>query len=268
MTSGADDHAGDDKGGPPYLRYAVHNPYNYALLAGVAAAALFTQNLWLAIAGAGAELLWMVFAPDSRLLRKLWFDPMHQAALAAREEAERRQLLGALPDEDRARVAALDGKRQEILRLCAENRAVPMDLLRDELGKLAALDRSFVEMAISSRRYEQYLSSVDLGQLEAELRRHEQTAKSSPDEDQRALARKNLAVLQKRREKLGEIREFVARTRGQMQLIENTFRLLADQIVTMRSPRELGGQLDELLDGVEAVRATARETEALLEVAR
>ncbi len=43
------------------------------------------------------------------------------------------------------------------------------------------------------------------------------------------------------------------------------FRLLADQIVTMRSPQELCGQLDELLDGVEAVRQTSRQTEKLLQ---
>ena len=49
-----------------------------------------------------------------------------------------------------------------------------------------------------------------------------------------------------------------------MQLIEDTFELLSDQIVTMRSPRELDGQLDELTDGVEAVRTAARATEALL----
>jgi hypothetical protein len=72
----------------------------------------------------------------------------------------------------------------------------------------------------------------------------------------------------KRREKLSEIREYVSQAEAQMGLIENTFRLLADQIVTMRSPRELGGQLDELIDGVEVVRSTAREAEALLEVAR
>ena len=47
-----------------------------------------------------------------------------------------------------------------------------------------------------------------------------------------------------------------------MELIENTFGLLADQIVTMRSPRELSGQLDDLADGVEAVKTTARETDA------
>jgi hypothetical protein len=33
----------------------------------------------------------------------------------------------------------------------------------------------------------------------------------------------------------------------------------------MRSPKELGGQLDELMDGVEAVRSAARETEAIMQ---
>ena len=41
----------------------------------------------------------------------------------------------------------------------------------------------------------------------------------------------------------------------------NSFQLIADRIVTMQSPQELSGQLDELLDGVEAV---SRETEQLL----
>ena len=82
------------------------------------------------------------------------------------------------------------------------------------------------------------------------------------------LAQKNLAILMKRREKLAEIRDFVSQAEAQMALIENAFQLLTDQIVTMRSPKELSGQLDELMDGVEAVRSTARETEALLEAAR
>ena len=68
-----------------------------------------------------------------------------------------------------------------------------------------------------------------------------------------------------RKEKYGEIRGYLSSARGQMELIENTFRLLADQIVTMSSPTELGGQLDELLDGVEAVRQTTRETDKLLQ---
>ena len=52
--------------------------------------------------------------------------------------------------------------------------------------------------------------------------------------------------------------------RGQLDLIENSFQLIADQIVTMQSPQELSGQLDELLDGVEAIRQTAQDTEKIL----
>ena len=62
-----------------------------------------------------------------------------------------------------------------------------------------------------------------------------------------------------------EIDHYLAVARGQLDLIENTFQLIADQIVTMQSPKELSGQLDELLEGVEAIKQSARDTEAMLE---
>jgi hypothetical protein len=40
--------------------------------------------------------------------------------------------------------------------------------------------------------------------------------------------------------------------------------LIGDQIVTMQSPQELTGQLDELLDGVESIKQTAADTERML----
>jgi hypothetical protein len=68
----------------------------------------------------------------------------------------------------------------------------------------------------------------------------------------------------RRLEKVQEIRSYLSVARGQLDLIENSFQLIADQIVTMQSPQELSGQLDELLDGVEAIRQTARDTEKIL----
>jgi hypothetical protein len=44
-----------------------------------------------------------------------------------------------------------------------------------------------------------------------------------------------------------------------MELIEQTFRLLGDEILTMGSPRELGGRIDELRVAVDAVRETTME---------
>ena len=71
-------------------------------------------------------------------------------------------------------------------------------------------------------------------------------------------------MIDKRLEKLGDIRNYLGVARGQLDLIENSFQLIADQIVTMQSPAELSGQLDDLLDGVESIRQTAVETEKVL----
>lgn len=254
----------DDKPRPPYAKYAFNNPYNYAVLGGFASAALLTGNWWLGLCGAGAEALWMLFAPDSRLLRKLWWDKLH----AERVEAQRRAALDAkfklLPEGDAMRCLALKEKQEQINKLAQENPAFTVDLLSGELKKLDDLVESFLELSVTCARYQDYLQSVDVDEIERDLRRYQQIVDRG-DADKRALAQKNIAVLQKRKDKYAEIRSYLSTARGQLELIENTFRLLADQIVTMRSPTELSGQLDDLLDGVEAVRQTTRETDKLLQ---
>jgi hypothetical protein len=256
--------AEEDKKRPPYARYAFRNPYNYAILGGFASAAVLTGNWWLGLAGAGIEALWMLFAPDSKLLRKTWFDKVFAAEQDAAKKAELDAKFKMLPEDQAMRCLALREKTEQINKLAAENPAFTVDLLSGELQKLDDLVRAFVELSVTCARYQDYLKSVDVDEIERDLRRYQQIAERS-DGDKRTLAQKNLAVLQKRQEKYAEIRGYLSSARGQLELIENTFRLLADQIVTMRSPTELGGQLDELLDGVEAVRQTTRETDKLLQ---
>jgi hypothetical protein len=254
----------DEKPRPPYARYAFKNPYNYAVIGGFASAALLTGNWWLGLAGAGAEALWMLFAPDSRLLRKLWFDKRHQEDVDAARKAELDAKFKLLPEPDAMRCLALREKQEQINKLAQENPAFTIDLLTGELQKLDDLVRAFLELSVTCARYQEYLGSVDVDEIERDLRRYHQIVDGGQGE-KRTLAQKNIAVLEKRKEKYAEIRGYLSSARGQLELIENTFRLLADQIVTMRSPTELSGQLDDLLDGVEAVRQTTRETDKLLQ---
>jgi hypothetical protein len=249
----------------PYFKYAFHNLYNYTALGGVGAAALLTQNWWLAVVGGGLEALWMVFAPDSRLLRRFWFDKVHDEKMSAAENAEKVRLLAGLPAPDADRYHRLAELRIEINRLCNENPKFTSELLKGELTKLDQLVDSFLDLMTSSYKHETYLQSIDVDDLENDLKKYTRLSEQAKDEDARKLAERNLEVLTQRRERIAEIRRFVSKAYGQMDLIENTFRLLADQIVTMHSPRELGGQLDGLIDGVEAVRSTARETEAFVQ---
>jgi len=248
-----------------YLKKAFANPYNLSLLAGGLAASALTLNPLLAVVTVGLEILWVVNAPGSKKLQEWLWDPEFDAADRAKEEAARAERLKHLDEDDRNRVIDLLARQEEINALAAQNPSFTGELLRTELTKTDRLVESFIEMANTCSRYEAYLESVDLSELERDRRRWETMTKNA---DSRAaeteIARKNLAIIMKRFDKVKEIRHYLMLARGQLDLIENSFQLIADQIVTMQSPQELTGQLDELLDGVESIKQTAADTERLL----
>ena len=249
----------------PYLKMAFTNPYNLSLFFGLLAAAGITLNPVLAIAALGLEGLWLLHAPDSKRLRHLLWDPRFEKLRKAIEAQDRATRLATVGDAERQRVDALVTRQEEIRRLAAQNPSFTGDLLRNELIKTERLVDAFVEMAVTCARYEGYLESVSQEDLERDRRRYEQSSRAGdPQDPQTTIAKKNLAIVARRLEKMQEIRRYLSVARGQLDLIENSFQLIADQIVTMQSPQELSGQLDELLDGVEAIRQTAQDTEKIL----
>ncbi|HTI39069.1 MAG TPA: hypothetical protein VL484_16010 [Vicinamibacterales bacterium] len=249
----------------PYLKYAFANPYNVSLFGGALAAAGLTLNPVLAVAAVGLEALWLLYAPDSKRLRHLLWDPRFEQlrdALLEEERAGRLQLIG---EDDRGRVRALIGRQQEIRRLAAANPSFTGELLRAELLKADRLVDAFIDMAVTCTRYEQYLKSVDLDALARGRMRWEAAVKSAPDGDAAiGIAKQNLAIILKRLDKLKDINQYLTVARGQLDLIDNSFQLIADQVVTMQSPQQLSGQLDDLLDGVESIRQTAVDTDRIL----
>jgi len=249
---------------PSYLKFAFANPYNLTLLGGALAAAALTVNPLIALAGLGLEAIWLVNADASVLRRFVWdpkFDRMRQDA-RIEERMARVQSLGRA---DRARVQTLIARQQDIDRLAAQNPSFTGELLRTELTKTERLVDAFTEMAVTSTRYDQYLASVNLSALDADRARLEHDiTMAGPDDAQVDLAKKNLAIIMKRQDKMKEIRRYLDVARGQLDLIENSFQLIADQIVTMQSPQELSGQLNELLDGVESIHQTKVETDRIL----
>jgi hypothetical protein len=198
----------EEKRPPPYLRYAFHNLYNYGVLGGVAAATLLTQQWWMAIVGGGLEALWLMLAPDSRLLRHFWFDKVHAGRVTEDAARLRGQVLAALPAEDRARVAALEQKRSTLQALQRESDAVTARLLDGELAKIDKLAGGFVDLLVASRRYRNYLATLDLDRLDKDIRASERSLETVRDADQRKLLQKNLDVLLTRRDRIVEIRRF------------------------------------------------------------
>jgi hypothetical protein len=249
----------------PYLKMAFANPYNLSLLCGGLGVAILTINPLLAVLTVGLEALWILHAPDSSLLRRFLWDPKFEKQSGALAAAEREQRMLPLERDARARVEALVERQAEIHRLAAQNPSFAGDLLRIVLGKTDRLVAAFLDMSMTCQRYEGYLKQVDTDQLNRDRKRYGLIAKAGAADDQEAqIAQKNVDVTDKRLAKLDEIRHYLQVARGQLDLIENSFQLLVEQIVTMQSPRELSGQLDDLLDGVEAIRETTRDTEKII----
>ena len=249
----------------PYLKVAFANPYNLSLFFGSLTAALATANPILALIALGGEALWLLHGPDSKTLRRLLWDPRLEKVRLAVEAREREERMKSLPDAEAGRVNQLVAKQEEINRLASQNPSFTGDLLRGELLKTRRLVDAFLEMAITCSRYESYLDTVDLNELERDRDRWQKSMASEKISDpERDVAKKNFAVIMKRIEKLRELRDYLRVARGQLDLIENSFRLIADQIVMMQSPAELSGQLNDLLDGVESIRQTAIDTEKML----
>jgi hypothetical protein len=248
-----------------YVKAAFANPYNLSLFLGGLAAAGLTLSPLLALIVVGMEVLWMSFAPGSKLLQRLFWDPQFEQAEQAQAQAALTARIQSLSSYDRQRVADLIARQQEINQLAAQNPSFTGELLRTELSKTDRLVEAFIEMAVTCGRYERYLESVDLAELEADRARWERMAKKGEKNDETTtIARKNVSVIMKRLDKMKEIHRYLVVARGQLDLIENSFQLIADQIVTMESPQELTGQLDELLDGVESIKQTAADTEQML----
>ena len=249
----------------PYLKMAFANPYNLSLFGGALVASIATMNPILAAGAIGAELLWLLHGPESKTLRRLLWDPRFEKIRLALEAQEREQKMADLPEPAKERVRGLVERQLEITRLAEQNPSFTGDLMRSELVKTRKLVDSFVEMSLNANRFVIYLERIDLSAIEKDRERWNARASSNrASEQEREVAMKNYEVIVKRLEKLGEIRHYVSVAQAQLDLIENSFKLIGDQIVTMNSPTELSGQLDDLLDGVESIQQTQRDTERIL----
>lgn len=244
----------------PYARYAFLNPYNLVLLAGAIALGLLTGHDWLAVVAGGAELVWLIYAPSSRFLRRFWFDPAFERAEAAFREEERAKKSASLTTAGRGRLASLVAQKATIERLARENPSLAVDLLKSELAKLDTLIGDFIDLTSTAERAEAHAATFDFGALQRSWHHHSKQAKTGAATDpRRVIAEQNLAVLEQRRARFEDLSRSIQVARGQMELVEQTFRLLGDEILTMASPSELGGRIDELRVAVEAARETTHD---------
>lgn len=246
---------------PSYFKYAFANPYNLTLLGGAIATSVLTFNPLIAVAALGIEGLWLLHGSTSGFMKRWLWDPIYENEKAEFLKNQRMRLVETLNPQSQQRVYELLEKERQIKELAAQNPSFTGDLLRNELAKTNNLVNSFIDLSINCSRYEKYLQTVNVVELQSQRNQYtryiEAMKGSKSDDTEMQLLKKNLAVIEKRIERVDEINRYLKIAYGQLALIENSFQLIADQIITMQSPNELSGQLNDLLDGVESVKAAS-----------
>ena len=142
----------------------------------------------------------MIFAPDSKLLRGLWFDRLLEAE-KKEDDADRREArVGLLAPNDGTRLSYLCGQKQVIERLAKENPSLTVELLHDELAKLDQLLDDFIELGVTATRAEQHTTTFDFPAMRRSWHIYDELLrKHGVGDPRREVASKNMEVLRQRR---------------------------------------------------------------------
>jgi hypothetical protein len=246
----------------PYRR-AFFNQYNGILLGAAALFALATFS-WLPLAvGAGLEVLWMTFVPDSSFFRR-WVGMQQSKEGQDRLKRETETILQHLDPGYSQRFLELQRVADEVLALSKENQSLETQLVEDELQKIGQVLFSFLRMARAHQRLAHFLAENPVGEIKADV--SESTSELRHEQDPRVQAslKQALSLAEKRLRQHEQISNSAKALAVQMETLEKALGYLKSHIVAIGSHEELASELDGLVLGVDSVEQLEAETGSAL----
>ena len=253
--------------GPSYYKHAINEKAN---LIGVGASLALACLLFTpipVIVGAAAEAMYLIFVPDSRWYRRI-VDARYEKEVAARRQAMKEQILKELPSQDRARFARLEELRERIHEGMSKQGQDVRSLMSSELRKLDYLLDSFLSFLSAHARYEAHLRDIRPGEVDAEIRQLTNRLSQETDDGVKKVLQQNLDLLNRRKEILDGVVKNMRVVAGQLDAIENTFELINDRVVSMKSPEQISADLQAVVENVDMTANVIEETAPLLEQAQ
>jgi hypothetical protein len=236
-----------------YAREAFFDQYNLITLVGLGAltaVSAVTMPLATPLLGSllvGWEVAWMGIAPSSPRFRRSVRARKNAADLEQRD-AKRKAGVGALPPELKGRFEAAAAIAREI-RAQAEQHGGEdeLNLLEETLAKLDHLLEQYAQMLGAAHRIGQLLRSPEGATLKRRVVELEkELAKLEPGRLREA-KEKNLAVLRQRADRFDRSKEEKEYLDVSLETLENTLKLVRDQVVAATSAGSISSSLDGVL---------------------
>lgn len=236
-----------------YVKEAFFNQYNLITLAGLGALTLMslvTMPPLTPLLGSllvGWEVSWLGIAPSSERFRRATRARKNAAALEAQDK-KRTSAVDALPPELRGPYEAAAKVAREI-RAAAETAKDDGEgeLLEETLAKLDHLLEQYAQMLLGAQRLGTLLRSPEAGTLDRRVTALEAEVKGMEPGRLRDAKEKNLAVLQQRAERFRRSREEKEWLDVSLETLENTLKLVRDQVVAATSASGIASSLDTVL---------------------
>lgn len=250
-----------------YIKEALKEPVNIGgLLLSCAAAAYSATTGFLeptlVLAGAlVAEGAYLAVVPASSFYRKI-VDRRSRHLFDDHRRKQRLEMIKQFDPREREAVEYLSWMKNQI----ASNYKKFARLSEEppQIRELEATWESFVDLLDEYRRRKNHLKSINRQAVENQLRTAQRNLQFAEPET-RPLHEKNVEILQRRLQTFDDIERSVKRVEAQLQMIENFFGLVNDQVVTMPTPEHiLSMDFDSLLSSIEMTKEILQQTAPIM----
>ena len=237
------------------------------LVAGIAAVATAiagpVEPVLILGATAIAEGLYLVTIPNSVAYRRRIDWRSRRLGDDRQRRLQRQEMIRGFDPREREAVEYLSWMKGQIAGTYQKAAGLTVNPSRQDLAPLQELEtawEAYVDLLDEYRRRKNHLRSVNRQTIENQLRQAERSVLTS-EEATRGLHEKNVEILQRRLLTCSDIERSVKRIEAQLQMIENFFYLINDQVVTMPMPEHhLTNEFDSLLSSIEATREILQQT--------
>jgi hypothetical protein len=250
-----------------YIKEALKEPLNIGAMVVAAAAAAYSYTLGIIeptfiLAGALlAEGAYLATVPASSLYRRI-VDRRARAQLEQWRKRQRLELIKTFDPREREAVEYLSWMKSQI-----GSNFKKFARLEEEPPQLRELEttwEAFVDLLDEYRRRKNHLRTINRQAVENQLRQAERS-RDMGDEATRPLHERNVEILRRRLQTFDDIERSVKRVEAQLQMIENFFGLVNDQVVTMPTPEHISAlDFDSLLSSIEMTKEILQQTAPIM----
>ena len=250
-----------------YIKSAFKEPLNLGALAlaALSTVAAFSYGMLdgavVLAASAVSEVAYLAIIPASSFYQKK-IKARHRAKILAQRIKQRQDLIRTFDPREREAVEYLSWMRNQI----ASNFKKFSGLTEDppQIGELDTAWEAFVDLLDEYRRRKTHLRTINRQAVENQLRQAERAA-TTVDEVTRPLHEKNVQIIRRRLDTFDDIERSVKRVEAQLQMIENFFGLVNDQVVTMPGPEYINSlDFDSLISSIETTREMLQHTAPIM----